>query len=192
MAGAVPEGSQTKLTSLIAGARGGDSLAVQQLCELLYQDLHRIARARLRANAPVTLLDTTVLVHESFLRFSKLGELDVTDRGHFLAYAARVMRSIIIDFVRHRQAQRLGGEAIHTELTDRIADTVGKAEDDVVRVSDALDELAAFDQRAAQVVEMRYFAGMTESEIATALGVTERTVRRDWEKARLLLKAALT
>lgn len=192
MASVEPRGSQTKLTVLIAGARGGDSQAVQQLCEVLYHDLHRIARVRLRANAPVTLLDTTVLVHESFLRFANLGELDVTDRGHFLAYAARVMRSIIIDFLRKRQAQRLGGEIVHTELSDHIADTVGKSEDDVVRVSDALDDLAKVDARAAQVVEMRYFAGMTETEIAQALGVTERTVRRDWDKARLILKTALS
>lgn len=192
MAGPSAVHSKTALTALISGARGGDSLAVQRLCELLYHDLHRIARARLRANAPVTLLDTTVLVHESFLRFANLGELQVTDRAHFLAYAARVMRSIIVDFLRRRQAKRLEGQGADTELTEQIADSVGQAEDDVVRVSDALDELAQADPRAAQVVEMRYFAGMTEREIADALGVTDRTVRRDWDKARLLLKAALS
>ena len=99
--------SQTSpITQLIGRARSGDRQAIADLCASLYPELRRIARARLRAQAPLTLLDTTGLVHESFLRLNQLQELDVGDRVHFLAYAARVMRSILVDFVRARQAER--------------------------------------------------------------------------------------
>jgi RNA polymerase sigma factor (TIGR02999 family) len=179
------------LVRLIDAARQGKEDAVARLCDVLYRDLHSLARSRLRRHQPLTLLDTTALVHESFLRLSRLEQLDVTDRNHFLAYAAKVMRSVIIDFVRQKQSERRGGDHSHVPLDSEIADSVAKCEDEVIRISEVLDELAAVDPRAVQVVEMRYFAGMAEQEIADVLGVTARTVRRDWEKARLLLHAAL-
>jgi RNA polymerase sigma factor (TIGR02999 family) len=184
-----PEG---KVTQLLAVARGGDDAAVKELCAFLYQDLRRLARSRLRSNTPLTLLDTTALVHESYLRLVHLNQVGVTDRLSFFRYAATVMRSIVIDFVRMKKAERRGGDLEFVTLTDDHADSIAEQEDDVIRVSQALDEMASVDPRAAQVVEMRYFAGMTEPEVALALGVTERTVRRDWEKAKLLLKVALT
>ena len=101
------------------------------------------------------------------------------------------MRSIVIDQIRRRRAERRGGGAEHVEVDDQIADSVAADDEQVLRVHEALDELAALDRRLAQVVEMRYFAGLTEVDIAEALGVTERTVRRDWDKARTLLFAAL-
>lgn len=180
-----------EVAELLAAARQGQQAAVARLCEFLYQDLRQIARARLRAHQPMTLLDTTALVHESFLRLARLGRVDVADRSHFLAYAARVMRSVIVDLVRQKKAERRGGDHQHIPLDTDIAGSLAATEDDVLRVSEALDELAQVDARAVQVVEMRYFAGMTETEVAEALGVTERTVRRDWEKARLLLQAVL-
>jgi len=179
------------LTALLDAARYGDESAVNQVFSVMYDDLHRIAHARLRGNQPLTLLDTTSLVHDAYLRFLKADRLQVSDRPHFLAYAARVMRSIIVDAVRKRQADRRGGDAIHVTLNTAIQESVQTPEDEIAKVGDAVAELAKLDDRLAQVVEMRYFAGMTEVEIAEVLGVTERTVRRDWEKARLLLYAAL-
>jgi RNA polymerase sigma factor (TIGR02999 family) len=156
-----------------------------------YDDLRRLARARLSAGGRDAVLDTTALVHDSFLRLSGLGKTRPVDRVHFLRYASRVMRSVIVDGVRRRQAERRGGDAEHIALTTRLGDRLDCGEREILRVHEALDELARLDARLAQVVEMRYFAGMTEGEIGQALDLSERTVRRDWEKARLLLSKAL-
>jgi RNA polymerase sigma factor (TIGR02999 family) len=179
------------LTELFHAARQGERAAIAQLCALLYQDLHQIAHARLRHHERMLHLNTTVLVHEAYLRLLHAGHLNVTDRAHFLAYAARVMRAIIVDIVRQRLAHRRGGGARHVPLQTDVAAAVPTREETVLRVNEALDALAKVDERLVQVVEMRYFAGMSEQEIAAALGVTERTVRRDWQKARLLLLTAL-
>jgi RNA polymerase sigma factor (TIGR02999 family) len=139
----------------------------------------------------MTLLDTTSLVHESYMKLLGAGTLPVEDRRHFFAYAARVMRSVIVDFARARAAERRGGDADHLVLDTVLSDKLAAPETDVLRVHEALDVLAQADARLAQVVEMRFFGGLSEAEIAEALDVSERTVRRDWEKARLLLLAAL-
>ena len=149
------------------------------------------ARAQLQCGGRNTLLNTTVLVHESYMRYLNAGHLSSAERGYFFSYAAHVMRSVIVDFARQRQAQRRGGNAVHLPLTTQFAENLSVSEDQVVRINDALDELQKVDERLARVVEMRYFAGMTETEVASALGVTERTVRRDWQKARLLLAESL-
>ena len=166
------------------------SEATQELFSLLYNDLRRLAHARLQRNEPLTLLDTTSLVHETFLRVLKSGRVEVSERPRFLAYAAQVMRSVIVDFVRQRHAERRGGDDPRVPL-DFAAESVASAEDEVLRVSEALDELAKVDQRLVKIVEMRYFGGFTEEDIAIALGINQRTVRRDWQKARLLLSLAL-
>jgi RNA polymerase sigma factor (TIGR02999 family) len=181
----------SEITELLQRIKAGDAAARESLFALLYQDLRRLARSRLRRNETITLLDTTSLVHESYLRFLNAHELDFTDRGKFFAYAASVMRSIVVDEVRKRHAERRGGSAVHVELDTGVGDVLSREDDQVIRVHDALDELSALDPRLAQVVEMRYFAGLTEADIAGVLGVTERTVRRDWDKARTLLFAAL-
>ena len=156
-----------------------------------YQDLRRLARIRLRGGGRNTVLDTTSLVHESYLRLARAGQLRVEDRTHFLRYASRAMRSVIIDIVRQRQAERRGGAAEHVTLTTRVGVGGQAGERQILRVHEAVGELAKHDPRMAQVVEMRYFGGLTEVEIAEALDVTDRTVRRDWEKARLWLAEAL-
>lgn len=180
------------ITQLIERANGGDAEALNRVFEALYPELHTLARARLRRTAQFTLLDTTALLHESYLRLVKLGQLNVESRAHFLAYAARTMRSIVVDFARARLAERRGGGAPDLVLDTAIAANIaGAPEAEIVRVHDALQDLAQVDQRLVRVVEMRYFGGLTEQEIGAALGVTERTVRRDWEKARLLLAIAL-
>ncbi|HEY1326386.1 MAG TPA: ECF-type sigma factor [Casimicrobiaceae bacterium] len=179
------------ITLLIEQANQGDAEALNRIFSTLYPELHALARARLRRNAPLTLLDTTALLHESYLRLVKLGTLKVESRAHFLAYAARTMRSIVVDFARARLAERRGGGTDDLALDTGIPAHAHAAESEIVRVHDALNELAAVDARIVQVVEMRYFGGLTEEEIGAALGITERTVRRDWEKARLLLAIAL-
>ena len=181
----------SELTGLLHAARQGESTAIAQLCALLYQELHQIAHARLQRHERMLLLNTTALVHESYLRLLHAGHLNVTDRSHFLAYAARVMRAIIVDLVRQRLAHRRGGDAKHVPLQTDIAEVVPTREETVLQVNEALDALAKVDERLVRVVEMRYFAGVSEQDIAAALGVTERTVRRDWQKARLLLLTAL-
>ena len=133
-------------------------------------------------------------MHESFLRLAgRVNALQFQSRGHFYAYAARVMRSVIVDLVREQAADRRGGGAAHvtldTVLGDGLADPHGDAE--ALRVDEALTALATVEPRLAQVVEMRYFAGMTDDEIAQVLGLTDRIVRRDWDKARLLLRSML-
>jgi RNA polymerase sigma factor (TIGR02999 family) len=137
------------------------------------------------------MLDTTALVHESYLRFINGGQLRSDDRRAFFAYASKVMRSVIIDAVRERQAERRGGDLQRLTLNTQIADSLPAGEDELLRVNEALDVLAQAEPRLAKVVEMRYFGGYTEAEIGEALELTERTVRRDWDKARLLLGALL-
>lgn len=180
------------VTTLLAAARQGDQPAVAELFNLLYDDLHRLARSRLRQHRTMTLLDTTSLLHESFLKLVGAAALPVEDRRHFFAYAANVMRSVIVDFARARQAQRRGGDSDHVPLDTTLSQHLAAPEDETLRVHEALQALAHADARLAQVVEMRYFGGLTEPEVAQALGVSHRTVRRDWDKARLMLKVALS
>ena len=161
--------------------------ALHRVFDATYQDLRRLARMRLTRSARGVMLDTTSLVHESYLRFANAGELNIVDRQHFHRYAANVMRSVIVDCVRERMAERRGGDAAHVTLDTQSCHHGDGGEREILRVHEALEELAQYDERLVQVVEMRYFGGMTETEIADALGVTDRTVRRDWEKARLLL-----
>jgi len=179
------------ITELIDRANRGESEALNRLFAELYAELHEMARSRLHRHMPITVLDTTALLHESYLRLIKLGALSVTSRAHFFAYAARVMRSVIVDFARQRLADRRGGGAVEFPLDTEAAAAAPSAEADVIRVHEALEQLAAADERLVHMVEMRYFGGLSEEEIAAAMGVSTRTVQRDWEKARLLLAVAL-
>ena len=181
----------TDLTQLIRQVSHGDAGARDELFAAAYSELRHLAHARLRDGGRNTVLDTTALVHESYLKFLGAGQLRAEDRRAFFAYASRVMRSVIIDAVRERQAERHGGKAERLTLHTQLLDSADGGNEDVLRVHEALDVLAQAEPRLAQVVEMRYFGGYTEAEIAEALELTERTVRRDWDKARLLLGAML-
>jgi len=163
----------------------------EDLFELLYHELRRLARSRLAAGGRNVLLDTTALVHESFLRLQGAGKMDLADRNHFMAYAASAMRSVIVDYVRQRSAEKRGGDVDHVTLDTAVAETLGATDDEIVDVHEALEALAKIDERLVRVVEMRYFAGLSDDEIGAALGVTGLTVRRDWERARLLLAEIL-
>jgi len=181
----------SEFTLLFDAVNGGDRAAIDRLLALMYGELHQLAHRRLRVSERDPLLETTGLVHESYLRLLASGHIRVTDRAHFLAYAARVMRSIIVDFVRKHRAERHGGGALHVTLNTNVADEAFASEEQIIRINEALEELGQADARLAQVVDLRYFGGLSEVEIAEVLDLTERTVRRDWQKARLLLRAAL-
>jgi RNA polymerase sigma factor (TIGR02999 family) len=182
----------SEITTLLRAAGSGDRQAADRAYALLYAELQRLAHARLRREGDFTLLDTTALVHESYLRLQgSQAAPTFADRHHFLAYAARVMRSVVVDLVRARKADRRGGGAAHVTLDTAVVDAAASGNDEVLQVHEALDSLAAADPRLASVVEMRYFGGLSEQEIAQVLGVTERTVQRDWQKARLFLSSAI-
>jgi RNA polymerase sigma factor (TIGR02999 family) len=185
------EDPPAELNQLLEAVRAGDAGAIDEVFTLTYSELRQMAHQRLHRARRVTSLDTTALVHECYLRLVRLGQLQTRDRSHFLAYAARVMRSIVVDFVRQRLAKRRGGDELHVTLGTDIRDSTTVSEEQIVRVDDALQELAALDPRLVQVVEMRYFAGFTVEQIAESRCVTTRTIRRDWQKARLLLYAAM-
>jgi RNA polymerase sigma factor (TIGR02999 family) len=181
----------TQLTQLLAQMHAGEEGARDALFAAAYAELRRLAHSRLRDGGRNTVMDTTALVHESYLRFVDAGELRAEDRRAFFAYASQVMRSVIVNSARERLAQRRGGDLAQVTLSTNLIGSLGGDDTSVLRVHEALAVLAQADSRLAQVVEMRYFGGYSEREIAETLNVTERTVQRDWEKARLLLEAAL-
>jgi RNA polymerase sigma factor (TIGR02999 family) len=183
--------SITQITQLLKQMREGDARARDQLFAAAYEELRRLARARLRGGGRNTVLETTALVHECYLRFVAAGELRAEDRRAFFAYASQVMRSVIVNAVRERQAERRGGVAPQLTLTPELAADLGRDEETILRVHEALAVLEQADTRLGQVAQMRYFGGYSEQEIAETLGVTDRTVRRDWVKAQAILAAAL-
>lgn len=169
----------------------GSGLDIAALSAMAYEDLRRLAKSRLRSSGPLTLLDTSGLVSDTYKRLALQHDLKIEDRAHFLGYCSRVMRSIVVDMVREKNANRRGGGARNITLNTSLGESVS-VEDEPLRVNDALADLAKLEPRLAQVVEMRYFGGYDEEEVAEALGITTRTVQRDWQKARVLLQAMLS
>jgi len=166
-----------------------DAGANERLFGLLYAELRRLAERQLRRSAGLPVSPTTLL-HEAFLGMSDRKVL-FPDQNRFMAYAARVMRGLIIDLVRERRALKRGGAYQITQLPTEIGDATPDA-GDFARLSAALDELALRDARLAEVVDLRYFCGFTFEEIAAQRGISARTVQRDWEKARMILFEQLT
>lgn len=189
----MPTESTPPITRLLQLAADGDRSALDQIYAALYPELKRVARSRLRQQGRADSMGTTTLLHESFIRLTKASELRLQDRRHFFAYAARTMRHIIIDGAREHLAERRGGGALHETLGGdaalQIADT--GASEELIRVTEALLELEKIDPELAELVDMRYFGGFSESEIAELQGVSDRTVRRRWDKARAWLYLAL-
>ncbi len=179
------------ITALLHSARAGDSQALDQLFQRLYPELRRIAHLRLRRGFADPDLGTTALVNECYVKLRNGQHLEVADQAHFFAYMASAMRSIIVDIARAKASDRRGANAPHVTLDDDLAGSDAAAQDQILRVHEALEEMREFDARLAQLVEMRYFGGLSDPEIASALDVTDRTVRRDWRKARVLLSLAL-
>ena len=181
------------ITLLLQRAADGDRTALDAVYASLYPDLKRLASARLRQQGRGASVSTTMLVHESFMRLAAARDLQLQDRRHFFAYAAKAMRHIIIDAAREHLAERRGGGAEHVTLghddAQRVADA--PAGDELMQVNEALKQLELVDAELAELVEMRYFGGYAETEIAELLDINERTVRRRWDKARAWLFVAL-
>lgn len=184
-------GKVGEVTLLLAAAQQGQAQALDSLFKLLYPELKRIAASRMRKTDERVMLDTTSLVHECYMRLLKLEELSLNDRGHFLSYSAKVMRSVVVDLAREQHAQRRGGDMAFVTLDTAVASGLPNAEDEVLHIHEALEALGAIDPRLVKVVEMRYFIGLDNTEIAQALDVSTRTVERDWERARSFLFSAL-
>jgi RNA polymerase sigma factor (TIGR02999 family) len=179
-----------ELTRLLEQARSGDARARDALFAAAYPELQKLAHARLRDGARSTMLDTRSLVHESFLRYVKAGELHAQDRRSFFGYASQIMRSVIINTARDGARQKRGAGIRPLTLSTYLGDATA-TDDDVLRIHEALDALEMADARLAELVQMRYFGGYSEEEVADTLGLTVRTVQRLWVKARILLQAAM-
>lgn len=178
------------LSVLIASAEAGDRSAAEALFVALYSELHRLARRELNRVGAGANLGVTTLLHEAYLEISGRDGAVFPDRARFMAYAARVMRGIIIDYVRQRQAQKRGGQFELTSLAGEVADDVPEQQH-LAELSDALDELATVDPSLAHIVDLKFFCGFSFAEIAAMRGVSERTVQRNWEKARIYLHRSL-
>lgn len=172
-----------------AGAQGDLPSTAEALFRSLYDELHRLAQRQLRRDAGVSLSATTLL-HEAYLDLSERDPARYPDRARFMAYAARAMRGLIIDYARNRRAQKRGGAFHLTSLDTDIADQAPAAPDPS-QVGAALESLAQADAALAELVDLKYFGGLSVAEIAALRGVSERTVQRDWLKARLYLRRAL-
>ena len=180
----------TSISALIASAEGGDRSAAEALFAALYSELRRLAKRELARSGGGVTLGATTLLHEAYLDMSGRSDTAFPDRAQFMVYAARVMRGLIIDYSRNRRARKRGGQfeitSISGELPDATADSL-----ELQRISDALDELAGVDASLAQVVDLKFFCGFSFREIAAMRGVSERTIQRQWEKARIFLHRAL-
>ena len=180
-------------TALLDAARGGGRDAFDALLPRVYAELRQLAHARLRRHRPGDTLNTTALVHEAYLRLADGETPGWRDRSHFFALAARAMRFVLVDVARERSAQKRGGGAADLPLTDALH-LAGPDADahNLLTLDAALDRLAARSARLAEVVEMRFFAGMEHAEIAQATGRSVPTVKRDWRRARAWLHAAMS
>lgn len=174
------------LADLVARAEKGDAPARDALFAALYHELHRLAQSHLRRGGGTLTLGATTLLHEAYLDIARRDALAFPDRSRFLGYASRAMRGLVIDYVRQRHARKRGGHITFTTLDEGRVQPVA-AGYDIVALGAALEELAALDPALAQLVDLKFFCGFTFAEIAALRGVTERTVQRDWAKARVLL-----
>lgn len=175
---------------LVGAADRGDTAAAERLFEILYTELHRLARRELaRQQFPVTLSATTIL-HEAYLDMAAHAAQVFPDKARFMAYASRVMRGLIIDYSRSRRAIKRGGQFEITSLGNNIVENIADSQE-LNRLSEALDELAKADPALSEIVDLKFFCGFSFAEIASMRGVSERTVQRDWEKARIYLHCSL-
>jgi RNA polymerase sigma factor (TIGR02999 family) len=175
------------LATLVAHADAGDALAKNALFTALYGELHRLAESHLRCSSGDLTIGATTLLHEAYVDIASRDALAFPDRNRFFGYASRAMRGIVIDYVRTRRARKRGGDLAFTTLDEQHHGAPSELRD-LERVSSALDELAELEPGLAQLVDLKFFCGFTFAEVAAARGVTERTVQRDWAKARALLR----
>jgi RNA polymerase sigma factor (TIGR02999 family) len=180
-----------EITRLLAAARGGDREALDRVFERVYHELERLARSQLRRARGWATFDTRALVHELYLKLSRTGSLTPTDRAHFFALAARAMRQVVLTEAERLRRQKRGGGIRPEPLTDDFAAPAVWQGEQLVALDSALRELEKESPALARVVELRFFGGLTEAEIGAALDRSERSVRRDWRKARAFLQVEL-
>ena len=173
-------------TELLRAWSQGDTSALDRLVPLVYEELHRLARRHMRQERPDHTLQATSLVNEAYLRLIDVNRVEWRDRAHFFAVAAQMMRRILVESARHRKRQKRAGGAVHVSLDD-VPEMSGAIKGDLVVLSDALCALATFDRRMGQVVELRFFGGLTVEETAEVLHVSPETVMRDWKTAKAWL-----
>jgi RNA polymerase sigma factor (TIGR02999 family) len=181
--------TDASISHLIGLAEGGDQESAGRLFSLLYTELHGLAKRQL-ASQGIGSLSATTLIHEAYLNMASQAESDFPNQARFMAYAGRVMRGIIIDHIRNRLAVKRGGKFEITALTTNVGQNLPN-DHELMRLSDALDELALVDSSLSQVVDLKFFCGFSFCEIANMEGISERTVQRKWEKARLFLHRTL-
>jgi RNA polymerase sigma-70 factor (ECF subfamily) len=174
------------VTGLLRAWSGGDEEALPKLLPVVYAELHRAARRQMAGERASHTLQATALIHEVYLRLVDVPHVDIQDRAHFLALCARLMRRILIDFARSRRYRKRGAGAPHVELTEALV-VSARPDPDLVALDEAMQALAAVDARKSQVVELRFFGGLTVEETASALSVSPETVMRDWKMARAWL-----
>lgn len=180
---------QGQLERLIQSAEQGDAASREELFSVLYNELHRLAQRELRRGGSLTMSPTTLL-HETYLSLSERASTAFPDRARFLAYAARAMRGLIIDYVRSRCAQKRGGGFEITSLPTEVP-AQARDEAELEGIAEALTTLGEIEPRLAQVVDLKFFCGFSFAEIAGVMGTSERTAQRDWDKARILLQRQL-
>jgi len=180
-----------EITQLLAELRGGNRDAESRLASLVFDELHRMAAGYMRQERSDNSLQATILVHDAFLRLVNQEDRTCENRSHFFAIAARMMRQMLIDHARSRKAAKRGGGKARLPLDDALAMTDDRVED-IIAIHEALTHLAERDARLAKTVELRFFGGLTDEETADVLGVSSRTVKRDWQVARAWLHGELS
>ena len=178
--------SQRDITRLLAKWKDGDEGALQQLMPIVHEELRRLARRQMAGERPGHTLQPTALVNEAYLRLVDLKQMQWQDRAHFFAMAARLMRRILVDFARSRRYQKRGGAAKQVSFMEAL-EVAANAPTDVVALDEALDALAQVEERKSQVVELRFFGGLSIEETADVLNVSRETVKRDWTFAKMWL-----
>ena len=182
---------ESRLSSLIEAAETGDRSAAEELFSALYSELHRMARRQLAREGGVISLSVTTLLHEAYLDMAERSDLEFPDEARFMGYAARVMRNLIINYARDRQAQKRGGLFVITSLeNERVEEPADERQ--LSEIGDALERLAKVDQELATVVDMKFFCGFSFAEIGAMRNQSERTVQRNWQKARIFLHQELS
>lgn len=175
-----------QVTTLLQAWSTGDEHALQQLIPIVYDELRRVAGRYMAGERASHTLQTTALIHEVYVRLVDVKSASIRNRAHFLAICARLMRNVLVDFARSRRYEKRGGGAVHVEL-DEALHVSAMPDPDLVAVDEALERLAAFDGRKSQVVELRFFGGLSVEETAEALGISPETVMRDWKLAKAWL-----
>ncbi len=181
---------QAQVTRLLRDCQNGDKAAMSELIEVVYSELRRLAAHYMKAERPGHTLQPTALVHEAYLRLVGRGQRDWRDRAHFFAVAAETMRTLLVDHARARLAAKRGGSPVRMELSETVGAPVPAAEE-LLALDEVLRRLSTQDARQARIVELRHFGGLDNREVAAVLGISERTVKREWSMAKAWLYAEL-